>query len=449
MIACLRSLAWIAAVLAAIGLSGHVEAQEPSGRLALVIGNSAYQHAPPLANPKSDAALMAETLKGAGFEVVMLIDADQPAMKRALLDFGRQLRTRKTEAGLFYYAGHGVQVKGENYLIPVTARIEDEDEVELEGVNVNDFLSVMNSSQSAVNIVVLDACRNNPFKSASRSASRGLAAVEAPTGTYIAYATAPGQVALDGEGGNSPYTRALTAAMKEPGRPLESVFKSARSGVLAATGRQQTPWETSSITGDFYFHAPAGAAALAPASGQTSPVTDAVSEPRTARLEPTPAPAPQSPPPPRAGVCTREGEARFGGRVCVTSVLASQFGNAYGPRNLVDGVPSTAWSEGARWHGVGEMVVIVFPEPRPVSSLSLINGYAKNDDIFFKNGRVRSMTISSSAGETAKVQLRDARDWQSFSLPFRQPATWISLEIANVYAGARYQDTAISEIDVK
>ncbi len=440
----LRLLA-LATVLAAFSsLAAVAQAPEGGGRIALVIGNSAYAHAPALANPKSDAELMSRTLKSAGFEVVTLIDADQPSMKRALLDFGRQIRSRKTEAGLFYYAGHGVQVRGENFLIPVTARIDDEDEVELEGVNVNDFLSVMNASQSAVNIVILDACRNNPFKSASRSASRGLAAVDAPSGTYIAYATSPGQVALDGEGGNSPYTKALAAAMSEPGRTIESVFKTARSNVLAATDRKQIPWETSSITGDFYFRA----AGEAPTERQNSAPADPPIEQRAALKEPPSQPSPRIlEAPNKANICTRNWRKDPEGRLCVSSVLPSQFGNSYRPENMMDNLALTAWVEGVPGNGVGQVVVLHFSSPQPIGHLSIINGYAKDIDIFQRNGRVRSMKVSASSGEVFEVGLKDERSRQGVKTPFRSPVSWVAIEITDVYPGTKYSDTAISDID--
>ncbi len=226
-------------------------------RVALVIGNSEYTGTTRLPNPKNDAELIAQSLRTVGFQVNLVIDADQKTMKRAMLDFGRDLRENAT-TGLFYYAGHGVQVRGRNYLIPVDAAISAEDEIDLEGIDVNDFLRVMNRSKSRVNIVVLDACRNNPFARSFRStggnAGDGLAPVQAPKGTYIAYATAPRQVALDGENAaNSPYTAALIQAILEPGLSLERVFKRTRAKVLETTDDQQVPWETSSITGEFFF----------------------------------------------------------------------------------------------------------------------------------------------------------------------------------------------------
>ncbi len=244
-----RLLRLALSLLIAAVMAGEAQAAR---RIALVIGNGAYTAVSPLANPKNDADLMARTLESVGFEVTKLVDADQHAMKQAMLDFGRKLR-EGVDASLFYYSGHGVQANGENYLIPVDAAIKDAGELDLQAVDVNAFLHVMEGSASKINIVILDACRNNPFASSLRSASRGLAMVDAPRGTYIAYSTAPGDVAEDGSNGNSPYTAALAAAMVKPNVKLEEVFKDARRIVLAATDNKQVPWETTSITGDFFF----------------------------------------------------------------------------------------------------------------------------------------------------------------------------------------------------
>jgi hypothetical protein len=233
-------------------------------RLALVIGNSAYKVGA-LANPRNDAALMADSLREVGFEVTTLSDATKDQMKQALLAFSRKLRETGA-VGLFYYAGHGVQLRGENFVIPVDADIQNEAEVEFLALNVNEFLSAMERTSNQINIVILDACRNNPFARSFRSAASGLATVDAPRGSYIAYATAPGQVALDGDKGNSPYASALATAIRTPGLTLEDTFKKARREVLAATADQQIPWDTSSITGSFYFAgaAPTPAVAIAP-----------------------------------------------------------------------------------------------------------------------------------------------------------------------------------------
>ncbi len=220
-------------------------------RVALVMGNSEYTTFSMLPNPVNDARLMEKALREVGFEVTLVLNADQAQMKKAMLAFGRKLR-KGVDASIFYYAGHGVQVKGKNYLIPIEASLEDEDEVVVQTIDVNDFLETMESAKSPFNIVVLDACRNNPLN-ATRGGGGGLAPVNAPRGSYIAYATAPGAVAKDGDGANSPYTLALADVLKTPGLKLEDVFKKTRQIVLVSTDDKQVPWETSSIVGDFYF----------------------------------------------------------------------------------------------------------------------------------------------------------------------------------------------------
>lgn len=258
-------VAWTLAVLVIV--SAFVAPLRAETRLALVIGNGGYA-TNALANPPNDAELMARTLKSVGFEVVKLIDADQAAMRRAVLEFGRRLRGGDA-VGLFYYAGHGVQVGGENYLIPVGADIKDPEEVALQGVSLDELLKTMARASSRLNIAILDACRDNPYPSATRSGTRGLAQVRAPTGTLIAYATAPGDVALDGSGGHSPYSAALADAIPTQGISIDEVFRRTRRKVLEVTGGKQTPWEHSSLTGEFFFRPKAAEpeASLRPSGG--------------------------------------------------------------------------------------------------------------------------------------------------------------------------------------
>ena len=224
-------------------------------RYALVIGNAAYQYTAKLANPANDARLIAKTLQNLGFKVTLLIDGDRRSIKRSIVVFEEQLRAaQRSSVGLFYYAGHGVQVKGRNYLIPVDAQIDREYEVETEALDAQIVLGAMEYAGNGMNIVVLDACRNNPFTRSFRSAARGLARMDAPSGTMIAYATAPGDVAADGEGVNSPYSEALAAAMQVKNIPIEQMFKQVRVSVRKRTSKDQTPWEASSLTGDFFFN---------------------------------------------------------------------------------------------------------------------------------------------------------------------------------------------------
>jgi TPR repeat protein len=261
----MAGLRLIGALALALTLLSAISTAHAERRVALIIGNSAYTFGA-LTNPRNDAELMASTLRSVGFEVTKLVDADQKAMKKAIVEFGRTLRGSDS-VGLFYYAGHGVQVDGENYLVPVGAEIKDEREVAVESVAASELLKTMERSAARINIAIFDACRNNPFASSSRSASRGLARIDAAAGTIIAYATAPGDVAADGRGRNSPYTTALASAIAAEGVSIEDVFKRTRRGVLASTGNKQTPWESSSLTGDFYFKpAAAGASAQSSAS---------------------------------------------------------------------------------------------------------------------------------------------------------------------------------------
>ncbi|MDS4070414.1 MAG: caspase family protein [Candidatus Competibacter sp.] len=239
-------------------------------RTALVIGNGAYQDAP-LRNPVNDARDMAAKLREMGFQVIERLDADRQAMRLALREFEQQLRQRRG-VGLFYYAGHGVQLKGQNYLIPVGVDIRQEFEVPDEGVDADAVLRAMESAGNGLNIVILDACRNNPFTRGF--GGRGLARMDGPAGTFIAYATAPGAVSLDGGGGrNSPYTRHLLAAMNTPGLNLEQVFKQVLVAVEQETGGAQIPWVASSLRGDFYFLPATLAAPAAPPSAGTGPQT--------------------------------------------------------------------------------------------------------------------------------------------------------------------------------
>lgn len=220
-------------------------------RTALVIGNGAYTKSPPLKNPPNDASEMAATLKALGFDVTSGVNVNQHDMKILIRAFGQKLRAGGS--GLFYYAGHGVQSKGRNYLVPVDADIQSEAEVEDAGVDVSLVLNYMDDAQNGLNIVILDACRNNPFARSFRSASNGLAQVDAPTGTLIAYATAPGRVAMDGDGQNGLYTSELLKAMRVPGLSATEMFMRVRAEVMKQTGSKQVPWEASSLVGAFYF----------------------------------------------------------------------------------------------------------------------------------------------------------------------------------------------------
>ena len=228
-----------------------------------MIGNSSYKDAP-LKNPVNDATDIAAALRDLGFQVVLRTNANRRQMVEAVREFGSKLK--KGGVGLFYFAGHGMQSRGRNFLMPVGAALEAEADLEFETVDANMVLAQMDEAGNRVNIVVLDACRNNPFVRSFRSASRGLAQMDAATGTFLAYATAPGSIAADGEGRNGIFTKHLLSSLKNQESRVEDVFKRVRVQVARETANKQIPWDLSSLTGDFYFRSGTQVASMAPAA---------------------------------------------------------------------------------------------------------------------------------------------------------------------------------------
>lgn len=238
-------------------------------RIALVIGNGAYKDAP-LANPANDAVAIAKTLEGLGFKVILRTNVTQSQMRQAVREFGDELHANRG-VGLFYFAGHGMQINNRNFLIPVGTDIRREYEVEDQSVDAGSVLSMMQSARARVNIVILDACRNNPFARSFRNSTVGLAPMQAPAGTLLAYATAPGEVASDGTGENGLYTQHLLQNMRIPGLKIEDVFKNVRASVRQESGGKQTPWENTSLEGEFYFNINITVNVQAPPAGNTAP----------------------------------------------------------------------------------------------------------------------------------------------------------------------------------
>lgn len=222
-------------------------------RTALIIGNAEYKQAGRLKNPINDANDIAKSLGELGFEVTIIADASLQQMEQAIEKYNRQLR--QGGVGLFYFSGHGVQIERENYLVPVEAKLERGQDVRYEAYPVGKLLGAIEDARNKANIVILDACRNNPFTRSWRSSSRGLAApAQTAQGLLVAYSTAPGKVAFDGEGRNSPYTSAILRYIQTPGLDVEQMFKSVRGEVLKETEGKQIPWESSSLIGKFAFN---------------------------------------------------------------------------------------------------------------------------------------------------------------------------------------------------
>jgi uncharacterized caspase-like protein len=243
-------------LLVAIGLLSAARSVAADMRIALIIGNSDYASAQlRLVNPANDAVAMQRALHDAGFETIVKLNARRLDFYRAVDEFAARIARNEHAVGLFYYAGHGVQANGANYLIPVDAEIESEADLEANAFDAGRVLHAMMAAHNEMNIVILDACRNNPLPK-TRGLERGLARMDAPNGTFIAYAAAPGQTAQDGaKGANGVFTGELVKAMAEPGVPLEQMFKKVIAGVRADTHGTQQPWSEASIQGDFYFHA--------------------------------------------------------------------------------------------------------------------------------------------------------------------------------------------------
>ena len=258
-----------------VAIASAAFATEPK-RVALVIGNGAYRHAPVLENPVNDAGDVAAALKKLGFEVVEGLDLDEAGIRRTIKLFAERLTG--AAVGLFFYAGHGLQVNGQNYLVPVDARLERPAGLDFELIRLDVVHRAM-EAETSTNVIFLDACRDNPLSrnlaramgTRSSQIGKGLAAVESGVGTLISFSTQPGNVALDGEGHNSPYAAALVKHISDPKEDLSTLLIQVRNDVMAATKDQQIPWEHSALRSKFYFAGippPPSAAAAGPTPEQ-------------------------------------------------------------------------------------------------------------------------------------------------------------------------------------
>ena len=243
-----------AVVFAAIANSANASAQS---RVALVIGQSAYRAVTPLPNPANDAKAIAQMLGDAGFDVTQASDLNQTDLRDTVSEFAGKIADKGPDTiALVFYAGHGLQIDGENYLVPVDVDPKREADIPLQAMRLTDVMNTLSAVPSKMRIILLDACRNNPFPGLNKTAGRGLAIVDAKVGspgTFVSYSTSPGAEAEDGTGANSPYTAALLSAGREPGLSIEDAFKRVRLAVHKATDSRQTPWDSSSLTDDFRF----------------------------------------------------------------------------------------------------------------------------------------------------------------------------------------------------
>ncbi|MCB1462193.1 MAG: caspase family protein [Nitratireductor sp.] len=270
-----RGVVLVFALLAAISPRAALAA---GGRVALVIGNGAYTQAPALANPANDAELLTASLKHIGFDVVSATDASRRSLLDAVAEFGR--RAQNAEIALFFYAGHGLEVGGRNWILPVDANVEASTDLPVAAVKVDDVLEVMELSGARVRLVFLDACRNNPLpRSLSRAVGRGLARIDvSAAGTMIAFSAAPGTVALDGAGRNSPFSTALAKHIVEPGVEMRQMMARVRADVVTSTGEKQVPWVNEAVVGEYFLAGTSGGEETTPAPSGGAPAASGRSD---------------------------------------------------------------------------------------------------------------------------------------------------------------------------
>jgi hypothetical protein len=456
-------------------------------RIALVVGNSDYQHVAKLANPRNDAEDLTKRLQSLGFQVSGGVDLDRRALVEQLIKFGRAAGT--ADVALFFYAGHGLQVGGQNYLVPVDAMVEYEAEADISLVSLSGVLQQLERG-SKTNLIFLDACRNNPFadelaKSENRSAAsiaKGLGRVQTGSGTFIAFATQPDAVAMDGTGRNSPFTGALLKHIDVPGQSISDLMIEVRNDVMDNTGRKQVPWDSSSLTDRFEFAVETQGDY---ADSAKSMISSALEKPAyeeavaigscgaldafmrrypdsfyaemakeravSACAAPT---AEQVASAPSVATATTRSAVRdgtcetgpFDVDYCASSVLKSQKANHYNPAMMFDGNRETAWVEGEKDNGVNETLTLHFDHQRQLAGFEIINGYDKTESIWKANARVKSLEATTSDGQTLTVSLQDVRGASRVDFKPTIKTEWLELRIREVFPGTKYKDTAISEL---
>lgn len=491
MVGCVLSLAW----------PMTLSAQD---RYALIVGNAAYENVPRLENTLADAAAYARTFENMGYEVTALSDLDRSGMDFALADFLDQIRPGDT--AVFVYSGHGWSDGRTNYLLPVDIEApKSERRVKASSMPLQNgadgIIDQLRDAGAAVQVAIIDACRNNIFagKSGTKSLglSRGLAVERVPQGAFLVFSAGAGEESLDRLPDDNPneqlsvFTRQFLPKL-EAGLYLEDAINDAQletaQVALRYNGHQQNPAYYDQINGKLCLGANCGAAPTSTAAATSTAVVQPQQDP-CARAEtlwpdikssddaelvsvfaetfsecpiyahmaasrmselreqaaakivhhlPVPNLSWQS--------CAWGGDAVKGARICASSVLPPQSGNTYGPQNLADWNPATAWVEGVNGTGDGQKILFELPGDADVSSLVITNGYTKSAKAFANNGHVGALRISTSRGADETVALSGTSAPTRVALPGVGPVQWILLEIVRAVPGSRWQDTAISEI---
>ena len=429
-------------------------------RIALAIGNDLYANLPAdrqLKKAANDATTVAGTLRSLGFEVIVGTNLGRQAMIDKLAEFAARLQPGDTAA--LFFAGHGVAIGGVNYLIPSDVpAVTEGAEARVRGASLAepDLIAELQARSVRVALLVIDACRDNPFpRAAGRSIgnTRGLADAKPARGIFTLYSAGIGQTALDRLSGNdtahnSVFTRIFAEQLKRPELHLGDLAVEVRERVaelaLKATDErgqpaphEQTPaYYDQTLGGRIYLAGPSSASR--PPELAAMPVQPPATVPTTTERA---AVRPQRPSAPGES-CARNGFETY----CVSSVLKPQFGISYGASNLFDDTTGTAWVEGQQGNGVGEWITVEFETLRRVRSFVVQNGYQKSDDIFRKNNRVRQLRVLFSGGETHTFILEDKISSQFLSLRRPIQAYWLKFVIDDVWEGNKYTDTAITKL---
>jgi hypothetical protein len=432
-----------------------VDAARADKRVALVIGNDRYLNMPAdrqLKKAVNDANTVAAAMRALGFDVIVGTDLGRQEMVDKLAEFTARLEAGDTAA--FFFAGHGVAIQGVNYLVPSDVpAVSEGAEARVRGASLAepDIIAELQARSVRVALLVIDACRDNPFPRApgrSIGNTRGLTDAKPARGVFTLYSAGIGQTALDrlsdrDEASNSVFTRIFAEQVLRPELHLGDMAVEVRERVAALAlqatdgNGQPAPHEQ---TPAYYDQTLGGRIFLGRAvpAGSTSP------QQKTAALSlPKPEAAARPPRPAEANErCARNGFETY----CVSSVLPSQYGNSYGPENLFRGGSGVAWVEGRRGHGIGEWITVEFDELRVVKAIELQTGYQKNADIFAKNGRVRQMRVIFSSGETRLLTPSDRPGTESYKLERPVSAYWMKFTIEGVYPGRLYEDTAVTKL---
>jgi hypothetical protein len=453
----------IAGALALTAMLCFPQAACAEKRVALVIGNDRYANMPAdrqLQKAVNDAHTVAAAMRVLGFEVVIGTNLGRQGMIDKLAEFTARLEAGDTAA--FFFAGHGVAIQGVNYLVPSDVpAVSEGAEARVRGGSLAepDIIAELQAKSVRVALLVIDACRDNPFPRApgrSIGNTRGLADAKPARGVFTLYSAGIGQTALDrlndrDAANNSVFTRIFAEQLVRPELHLGDLAVEVRERVAALAlqatdgSGQPAPHEQ---TPAYYDQTLGGRIFLGRAASGGSFGTAAVAQPqtKTAALSPAQPDAERAIRLPRPGSpgerCARNGFETY----CVSSVLPSQFGNSYGPENLFKGSEGVAWVEGKPGQGIGEWITVEFDALRTISSVLLRTGYQKNADIFAKNGRVRQLKLMFSSGEAMTITLADRAAAETYKLERPVKAHWVKFTIEAVYPGRTYTDTAISKL---